>query len=263
VQEQGILVRKATDNLAAYDYYLRGRAHYNRFTQAANAQARQLFEQVLELDPQYAEAYALLGSTYFLEWAFQWSQDPQTLEQAFALAQRAVALDDSLPVAHMILGNVYAWKKQYDRAIAEAERAIALNANFADAYTRLGDILKFAGRPEEALGLIEKAVRLNPHYPPLYLFFLGEAYRFTGRYEEAIAAYKRALTRNSDLLPAHQGLATIYSELGREEEARAEAAEVLKISPKYSLEGVRQLWPYKDQAVLERKLAALRKAGLK
>jgi adenylate cyclase len=97
------------------------------------------------------------------------------------------------------------------------------------------------GRPEEAIGLIEKAMRLNPHYPPAYLFFLGTAYRLMGRYEEAIAACKRALTRNSNLLPAHVLLAVIYSELGREEEARAEVAEVLKISPKYSLEGVRQM----------------------
>jgi class 3 adenylate cyclase len=92
---------------------------------------------------------------------------------------------------------------------------------------------------------------------------LGEAYRSTGRYEEAIAAFKRALTRNPDLLPAHLNLAAIYSELGREEEARAEAAEVLKISPKYSLEVWRQRAPYKDPAVLERMLAALRKVGLK
>jgi tetratricopeptide (TPR) repeat protein len=263
LQEQGILVRKATDNLAAYDYYLRGRAHFNRFTKETNAQARQMFEKVLELDPQYAEAYAFLGRTYFREWVLQWSQDSQALEQAFALAQRAVAVDDSLAQAHATLGNVYVWKKQYDQAIAEAERAIALDSNFADAYTRLGDILKFAGRPEEALGLIEKARRLNPHYPPVYLFFLGEAYRSTGRYEEAIAAYKRALTRNPNILPAHLGLAICYAELGRLEEARAEAAEVLRLNPKYSLEVLRQLSPYKDQAVLERMLAALRKAGLK
>jgi adenylate cyclase len=263
VQEQGILVRKTTDNLEAYDYYLRGRVHFSRLTQEANAQARQMFERALELDPQYAEAYAFLGSTYLAEWVLQWSQDSQALEQAFALAQRAIAVDDSLAQAHGTLGTVYLWKKQYNQAIAEEERAIALDSNFAEAYTWLGETLKFAGRPEAVMGLIEKAMRLNPHYPPLYLFFLGEAYLSTGRYEEAIAAYKRALTRNPNLLPAHVGLATIYSELGREEEARAEAAEVLKISPKYSLEGVRQLWPYKDQAVLERKLAALRKAGLK
>ena len=263
VQEQGILVRKTTDNLEAYDYYLRGREQFNRYTPEANAQARQMFERARELDPQYAEAYAFLGLTYFREWALQWSQDPQTLERALALTQKAVALDDSLPMAHRTLGFVSLWKKQHDRAIAEAERAIALDPNDADSYAWVGEILKFAGRSEEAIGLIEKAMRLNPHYPPLYLFFLGEAYCSTGRYEEAIAAYKRALTRNPDLLPAHQGLAIIYSELGREEEARAEVAEALRINPKYSLEVLRQTWPYKDPAVLERYLDGLRKAGLK
>jgi TolB-like protein/Flp pilus assembly protein TadD len=263
VQEQGILVHKTTDNLAAYDYYLRGRAHYNRYTQEANAQARQMFEQALELDPQYAEAYAFLGSTYFREWAWQWSQDAQALEQALALAQRAVAVDDSLAQAHVTLGGVYLWKKQYDQAIAEAERALALDANFAEAYTWLGEALRRVGRPEDALGLIETAMRLNPHYPPFYSFQLGEAYRYTGRNEEAIAAYKSALTRDPNILPAHLGLATIYSELGREEEARAEVAEVLRLNPKYSLEVLRQISPYKDSADLERMVAALRKAGLK
>jgi adenylate cyclase len=263
VQEQGILVRKTTDNLEAYDYYLRGVESFNRYTQEANAQARQLFEKARELDPQYAEAYAFLGWTYFREWSLQWSQDSQALEQALALAQRAVALDDSLAQAHVTLGTVYLWKKQYDQAIAEAERAIALDSNFAEAYTWLGETLRRVGRPEEAIGLIEKAMRLNPHYPPFYLFLLGEAYRSTGRYEEAIAAYKRALTRNPNILPAHLCLAICYAELGRLEEARAEAAEVLRLNPKYSLEVLRQQSPYKDQAVLERMLAALRKAGLK
>src|SRR5712692_9980561 len=142
LREQGILVRKTTDNLAAYDYYLRGREHFNRYTQEANAQARQMFEKALELDPKYAEAYAFLGSTYFAEWAWQWSQDSQALEQAFALAQRAVALDDSLAQAHATLGNAYLWKKQYDQAIAEAERAIALDSNFAEAYAWLGETLR-------------------------------------------------------------------------------------------------------------------------
>jgi adenylate cyclase len=180
-----------------------------------------------------------------------------------ALAQKAVALDDSLAQAHVTLGGVHLWKKQYDQAITEGERAIALDANFAEAYTWLGETVKRVGRPEEAIGLIEKAMRLNPHYPPFYLFQLGEAYRYVGRYEEAIAAYKRVLTHNSNLLPAHLGLATIYSELGREEEARAEVAEVLRINPQYSLEVLRQRSPFKDPAVLERMIAALRKAGLK
>jgi adenylate cyclase len=82
-------------------------------------------------------------------------------------------------------------------------------------------------------------------------------------HNKVMAAYKKALTRNPNLLPAHLGLATIYSELGREEEARAEAAEVLRLNPKYSLEVLRQMTPFKDPAVIERMVAALRKAGLK
>jgi tetratricopeptide (TPR) repeat protein len=263
VQEQGELVRKTTDNLEAYDYYLRGLEATNRHTKEANTQARQLFEHAIALDPQYAEAYAFLGFTYIEEWLGQWSQDSQALEQALALAQRAVAVDDSLAQAHAILGFVYLWKKQHDQAIAEAKRAIALDVNFTDAYVQLGEMLKFAGRPEEALGVIETAMRLNPHYPAGYLFSLGTAYRLMGRYEEAITVLKQALTHNPDLLPAHVNLAVVYSELGREEEARAEAAEVLRINPKWSLEVWRQRQPYKDPAVLERTLAALRKAGLK
>jgi Adenylate and Guanylate cyclase catalytic domain len=99
--------RFPTNNLEAYDALLRGREYSNRFTQAANAQARQLFESAIALDSQYAAAYALLGLTHLYEWVFQWSQDSQTLEQAFALAQKAVALNDSLPVAHRVLGSVY------------------------------------------------------------------------------------------------------------------------------------------------------------
>jgi adenylate cyclase len=263
MQEQGILVRKSTDNPEAYDSFLRGLESFYSITHEANAQARQRFEKAIELDPQYADAYARLGWTYLGEWVLQWSQDPQTLERAFVLEQKAITLDDSLPVAHSILSYVYLWKKQHEQAIAEAERAIAFDPNDAENYAALGNILIFAGRPQEGIGLIEKAMRLNPRYPPIYLSWLGMAYRLTGRHEEAIAALKRALTRSPDSLPAHRELAVIYSELGREAEARAATAEVLRISPDFSLEVYRQRLPYKDPAVLERQIAALHKAGLK
>jgi adenylate cyclase len=193
---------------------LRGIAYFFRFTKAANAQARQMFEKAIELDPQYA-AYAHLGFTYFLEWAWQWSQGPQSLEQAFALEQRAIALDDSLPYAHNILGQVYLYKKQHEQALAEVERAIALDPNNANSYMNLGNILNFEGRSEETIGLVEKAMRLNPHYPVTYLLTLGVAYRLMGRYEEAIAVSKRLLTRNPNFLITHASLAIIYSELQR------------------------------------------------
>lgn len=119
-----------------------------------------------------------------------------------------------------------------------------------------------AGRPEETIALAEQALHLSP-LTINYLPILGNAYRLTKRYEEAIATYKKILPRIPHHPNAHAGLAAVYSELGREEDARAEMAEVLKRNPTVSLEKVRQRLPYKDPAELERHLDALRKAGLK
>jgi adenylate cyclase len=262
-EEQARFRQAPTNNLEAYDSFLRGQAYFWRFTKEANSQARQLFEKAIELDPQYAGAYAVLGFTYLTGWLAQWNQEPQTPAQMFALAQRAVVLDASLPLAHTTLGTAYMLQKQYEQAITEGEKAIPLGPNYADGYAWLGAIFNFAGRPEEAIGLVEKALRLNPHDPFFYLFHLGFAYRLKGRYEEAITAFKRVLSRNPDFLPAHANLLVAYSELGQEVEARAEAAEILRISPNFSLVGVRQRLPFKNQTDLERLLAALRKAGLK
>jgi adenylate cyclase len=263
LREQGYLVRKTTDNLEAYDSFLRGLEAFNRYTPEARIQARQRFEKALALDPQYAEAYVRLAGIYARGWTLQWDQDSQALEQAFELVQKAVALDHSLPLAHRVLGTVLVWKKQHDQAIAAAERAVALDPNNAEGYARLGQTLNLTGRPEEALVMVEKAMRLNPRSPAIYLVYLGHAYYSTRRYEEAMAVLKGALTRHPDFLPAHDILAAIYSELGREAEARAEAAEILRLNPKFSLEVHKERIPIKDPAVLERHIAALRKAGLK
>jgi adenylate cyclase len=210
LQEQGHIVRKRTENLEAYDFFLRGQEYFWRLTKETNAPARQLYEKAVALDPQYAEAYAHLSWTYYTEWLSRWSVDPQTLEQALALAQKAVALDDSLPFAHSLLGKVYAQQQQYDRAIAEGERAIALDPNNADSYAQHAEVLGYAGRPEEALRAAEQAMRLNPRYPPLYLLELGWAYRSTGRYTEAIAALKEASSRSPNDVATHLNLAISY-----------------------------------------------------
>jgi adenylate cyclase len=135
--------------------------------------------------------------------------------------------------------------------------------NDAESHAWLGQIFNYSGRPEETVGLMEKAMRLNPHYPEYYPSILGFSYRLLGHYQEAIAAQKSALSRNPDFLSGHTVLAVLYSELGREEEARAEVAEMLRISPQFSLKVYGQRIPFKNPADLERYLAALRKAGLK
>jgi tetratricopeptide (TPR) repeat protein len=255
--------RASTHNLDAYDYFLRGKEQHLRFTKEAHVQARQLFEKAIAIDPQYAEAYASLAFIHWQAWIWQWNQDPRGLDWAFDSAQRAVALNDSLSIAHALLGHLYLFKKQHEQAIAKVERAILLDPNDAESYAWLGQILNYSGRPEETVGLMEKAMRLNPHYPEYYPSILGFAYRLLGQYEEAIAAQKSAVTRNPDFLSGHTVLAVLYSELGREEEARAEVAEMLRISPQFSLKVYGQRMPFKNPADRERYIAALRKAGLK
>jgi adenylate cyclase len=264
--EQGVIVRKTTDNLEAYDYVLRGLetgAIRERLTLETIAQARQMWEKAIELDPQYATACALLSLTYFLEWFYTLRQDQQALEQAFALAQKAVSLDDSLPMAHGVLGMVYLMQKQHEQALAEAQRAVSLDPSAADNYVSLGLILAYVGRPEEAIEVWQKAMRLNPHYPTSYSNALGWGYLLTRQYDEGITVLKNAISRNPNFPPLRGTLAIIYSELGRDEEARAEGAVMLKQVPTFSLEVFAQRIPYKDPAALERHIAGLRKAGLK
>src|SRR5262249_21374391 len=86
--EQGRIGRVPTNNLEAYDYYLRGMEYAGRLTKEANAQAQQLFEKAIELDPQFARAYMVLALTHVREWIWVWSLDPQVLEQAVALAHK-------------------------------------------------------------------------------------------------------------------------------------------------------------------------------
>jgi adenylate cyclase len=259
--EQKRVVRKYTNNMDAYDYYLRGWEYFSDPTREANVLARQMQQRAIDLDPEFAAAHALLGFTYSQEWTIGWGQDPRTLDRAFELAQRAIALDPLLPLGYAVLGEVYLWKKEHEKAIAAQEKAIALSPNDADQIAGLGGILTWAGRPDETIDLIKKAMRLNPMYPIEYLWNLGHANFLLGRHEEAIEALKRIRDRNPDYVPAHAYLAASYSELGWEEEAQAEAAEVKRLSSR-PIEAWEQSLPYKDQAVLARVLSSWRKAGL-
>jgi adenylate cyclase len=261
--EQESIVYKDTNNLEAYDYNLRGLESINRYTKESIAEARQMLEKAINIDPKYASAYSNLGKCHWADWANGWSQNPQLLEHAFELSQRAIALDDSLTSARVVLSDVYLWKKLHDRAIAVIERAVKLNPNCADAIEQQGEILIWAGRPQEGMELVRKAMRLNPIYPVWYLWNLGHAYFLTDQHEEAIEIFRRALIVNPDFLPVHFILALIYAEKGCKEAAKFEVEEIHWRSPEtQSLKAMRQRLPYKDQAVSERIIEGLRKAGL-
>jgi adenylate cyclase len=258
------LYSKGTDNLKAYLKFLEATEHWMKMNDEGNAKARNLYEEAIALDPEYPEAYTMVGWTHWLDVWLESSRSPrEAIRRAFELARKSVALDDSCQPAYSLLSNLYLIQRQHEKAIEEAEKAIALDPNSADAYALLGQVLFFSGKPEEAVLSIEKAIRLNPIAPSWYWQMIGMAYREMGRYEESITACKKAIHRQPDNLIAYLVLTATYSLLGREDEARVAAAEILRISPKFSLDYFAKTRPHIDPANTASYIDALRKAGLK
>jgi adenylate cyclase len=261
--EEDRLARRATNNLIAYDYALRGQESYYRFTKEANVKAQEMFEKSIELDPRYAAAYSWLGLVLLHRWTHGWGQDPQLVDRAFESAQRAIGLDESLPEAHRILGDIYLYRKQHKRAMAELDRAIALNPNYADAHAGLGEVLNWTEKPEKAIELVKKGMRLNPRHHAWYFYVLGSSYILMDLHEEAVEVLKRGVIRNPEFLGSHLALAPLYAEMGCKEEAQHEVQEILRVSPHFSIEMLRGMIPSKEATIIERLIEAFRKAGLK
>jgi tetratricopeptide (TPR) repeat protein len=159
--------------------------------------------------------------------------------------------------------NLYVMQRQYDKAIAAAERALALGPGAARSQSSMGIALNFSCRFKEAIPFYEEAIRMDPYPPSSSFRVLGSAYNAVGRHEEALKAFEKALNVNPNDIFAHLNLAGFYIELGREEDARAEASEVLRLHPKFSLDYFAKIFTYKDQSVADRRVELLRKAGLK
>jgi tetratricopeptide (TPR) repeat protein len=262
--EQARVWARGTENPKAYEKGLQALEYFRLFTPDGNTQARQVCEKALELDPEYTLVLVTLAWTHLRDVFLGWSKFPgQSIARAAELAQKALAVDDSSAGAHALLANIHLMKRQHEKAIATGERAVALSPNEADNIALLGMILRYSGRPEEAIELSRKAIRLNPMPPNWYLHNLGFAYCMTGQYEEAIELFKKVLHHNPDHFTALLVLAATYSLAGHEEEARATAAEVIRVNPKFSLESFAKTTPFRNQADTERIVGALRKAGLK
>jgi len=236
---------------SAYSQYFRGRQGFDcylkimeaskyadRFTLEDYNVARRLLEEAISICPENPIGYVRLGWVYrfgaILDKTMPYRE---ALEKAKELIKKALAMDDTLADAHILLSILYRSKKEkeYDKSIAEGRRAVELDPSGSTAYTYYAAALLFASRPEEAIPLLQKAIRLNPNAQSWTFVFLGHAFRNTGRLKEAVSAYKKVLKRAPDHLIAHVALTTVYSLMGREEEARAEAQEVLRINPKFSL----------------------------
>jgi adenylate cyclase len=237
-----------------------------RFNKEDNILGRRELEEAIALDPEYAVLYSMLAISHFMDLWYQTSESPLiSFAQATKNTKKALALNDEDWGANFALSHLYFFRNEHDKAIAAAERAIALNPNGAEAYSLLGFLLTYFGNAEEGIRLLEKAIRLNPIFPAQYLHLLGNAYWFLGQYEDAIELYKKVLKRSPNHLLAHINLTASYSASDREEQARQQAQELLRLDPAFSLDRwAERVSPlFEDEAVGERYIADLRKAGLK
>jgi adenylate cyclase len=259
---------KPPSSWQAHDYFLRGADTYNSFLATflpeGLYEARHLFEGSLSLDPGYARAYAALSNTYttaFGQPVCRDYLDPIAIERAYELAAKAVQLDSNLPLAHAKLGIALAYRAPPDEAIAAFERAIALNPNFTD--WRFAIPLVFGGHFTRAIEVAEAHMRVDPFYPPLVQVISGFARYMLDQCSDALPLLREALLRAPSARFGRVALAAAYVRLGRLGEARAEAAEVLRIEPTYTIDRAeRTLRRFSSPEHAEKYFGDLRKAGL-
>jgi adenylate cyclase len=255
--EQARAAARGTDNLEAYLKCLQANELMRYSYTEGVALAKKLAQEAIALDPMYAWAYYLLGRCHEVDvWLGKSTSPKQSLAKAKELFQKASVLDDNLAEAHGNLSFLCSMARQHDKAVAQAKKAVALDPNSADAYVWMGKTLAFAGRHEEAIPEYKTAIRLNPMPPSRYFWSLGLSYAATGQYEEGTIWCEKGIREDPNSLFARIMMTAVYSWSGRDEEARAQAAEVLRINPNFSLE------KFAKRAGPEL-VSALRKAGLK
>jgi adenylate cyclase len=262
-EQARIWQKTQTSNLNAYEKVLQGRHYMSKQNKKDSARARSYYEKAMALDPNYARPYLGLGWIHWQAARYGWVESPkESIKMAYEFAQKAINLDDNLEDAHALLASIYVVQRQHDKAIELIERAVANSPNSAHYNAFLGGWLGLAGRWQEGIRYAEWSIRLSPYPPSFYYWILGRAYYMTGQYEKAIETFKKAVSINPDFLIAHAFLAACHSSLGRQAEAAAQADEVLRINPQFTLEAYAKTLPYKNKADIDRYIAALRKAGL-
>jgi len=255
--------RTAID-LKAYDVFLQGSGIFQRFSKDDTFLARGYFEEAIELDPEFARAYAMLAWTYVFEYTNGWATSPQTtLQQGLDIANKSISHDNGSPVAHFVRGLVHRERKEFEAALNDAKRSIELEPSYANGYVLTATLLYYAGEPEEGLIMLDIASRLNPLHPSNYPFHRGQALFILKRYEEAIEAFKFGLNQNPSSQRLHVWLAATYAQIGLLDDAEWEASEILNVDPDFSPAHLESIFPFQNPEDLKIFNTALNRAGFR
>ena len=262
--ERDRIADQPQQNEDAYEFLQRGMWHHYRHNKADNIEAQVYFRRALGTDAQYPQATAALAiavcNAGYLGWA---EHAERNYEEAYELAQGAVALDARYPNARFALGLACMYMHRSDRAMAEMRQAIELNPSFAAAHAILGHMLTYIGRPEETIPLVEKAIRLSPSDPRLFIWLpaLAAAHYQLRHYDQAVEIGRRSWSLNRNWPVGLRYVVAGLAQLGRSDEARI-ALDGLKAldTDLASFERVaRRL--FQEAAPVDHILDGLRKAG--
>ena len=258
--------RPPTASLEAYDYYLRAEqaGYIGDLTNLRDTMV--LYEKSIELDPEFADAYAGLARA-----AVEiWRQDMNDLmsgaearARAYESAERALVIDPSNGRAYSVLAMLQLAQGHHDAAIASARRAVALGPGNYEAHLDLGLVLAYSGEAKQAVAAVETAMRLNPKPTPDASLYAGVVFFMDGQYERAVEALSRARAVRSQSETLWTYLAAAHAFLGHLDEAKSAIRSLNDILPVFSVEYFRTRDSYFRRVEdLEKFLHGLKNAGL-
>ena len=251
--------RKPTSSLEAYECVQRGNALPWDVPESA-AEAARLFEQAIALDPGYAMAHALLGTMRI----GQYRQDPASstaaLDEAFALTQRAVELDDGDSTCHSLFAHACLYRRSFELALQHMRRAVEINPNNPWNRADMGLVLTYAGSAEDALAWMKRAREIDPFFdPPWYWRQTGQIYMALRQFEQALDMFAHVPLR-TDRTTVY--MAACHARLNQMNQARQICSECLSATPNFSIRQFVSKEPFRDPAETEYLAQSLRMAGL-
>jgi len=267
-EEQISLAHKDTDNIQAYDMFLKGWEHYLRWTPKDFLEAIPFFEKAVQIDPNYERAYAALAATYYhgSKLRLGLNQFGVSQEDGLLLAREYLenAMKNPTALAHYLASYMNLYRYQWQEALVEAERGIAIEPNNAIINNHMGFVLTMVGNPKQGLDFIQKAMRLDPHYPAMPLYLEGLAYFHMEEFEKAITLFQRSLKFDQEMFTGSgRFLAATYALLGRDDDAKEL---VTKLRTKYAgdmyLYNLMRLTPFKNLKIADQFAEGCAKAGL-
>ncbi len=234
-REECRFLKPSTTSVEAYEFYLRGRKLFHKWTRQSVEFARQMFERAVKIDPEFAAAWAGLANTYVD--LFRWGRKPRDLEEAQHASEHALKLEPHLAEAHVSAGQALAIQRRYAEAATAFDRAIELDPTLFDAYYLYGRVLFESGDVEKAAKLFEKAQGARPEdYESRTL--MAQALTQLGRQDEArranelaVEAIEKYLELTPDEARPYSLGASVLIRLGETERSKGWTEQAMTLAP--------------------------------